>query len=245
MNQCLVVVPTYNEIENIEDLIRKVFSLSQAFDLLIVDDSSPDGTGELVKRLQTEFPHRLHLEERQGKLGLGTAYIHGFKWALQNGYEYICEMDADFSHNPDDLVRLYEACAIDGYDLAVGSRYIKGVNVVNWPMSRVLMSYFAGYYVRFITGMKVMDTTAGFKCYRRKVLEVIELDKIKFVGYAFQIEMKFLTWKYGFRIIEIPIIFTDRTKGKSKMSVSIFREAFLGVIQMKITSLFRSYTYES
>jgi dolichol-phosphate mannosyltransferase len=243
MSQCLVVIPTFNEIENIEDLIRRVFSLSFGFDILIVDDSSPDGTGAIVRKLQLEFPERLHLEVREGKLGLGTAYIHGFKWALDNQYEFICEMDADFSHNPEDLVRLYQSCATEGSDVAIGSRYIKGVNVVNWPMSRVLMSYFAGYYVRFITGMKVMDTTAGFKCYRRKVLEVIDLDKIKFVGYAFQIEMKFLAWKYGFRIVEVPIIFTDRTKGKSKMSVSIFREAFLGVIQMKIDSLFRSYTY--
>lgn len=247
MNNSIVIIPTYNEIENIEDIIRKVMSLqinpNAGFDLLIVDDSSPDGTGEIVRNLQKEFPIQLFLEERKGKLGLGTAYIHGFKWALAKGYEYIFEMDADFSHNPDDLLKLYEACGTEGNDVAIGSRYIKGVNVVNWPMNRVLMSYFAGYYVRFITGMSIMDTTAGFKCYRRKVLEVIDLDKVRFVGYAFQIEMKFTAWKFGFKIKEVPIIFTDRTKGESKMSVSIFREAFLGVIQMKIQSFFRKYTY--
>lgn len=239
MNDSLVVIPTYNEIENIEDIVRHVMRLSVPFDLLIVDDSSPDGTAKIVQKLQTEFPERLHLEVRQGKLGLGTAYIHGFKWALARHYAYICEMDADFSHNPNDLVRLREACHENGYDLAIGSRYIQGVNVVNWPMSRVLMSYFAGYYVRFITRMRIQDPTAGFKCYRREVLEAINLDTIKFVGYAFQIEMKFRAWRKKFKIKEVPIIFTDRTKGKSKMSVAIFREAFLGVIQMKLRSWFK------
>jgi dolichol-phosphate mannosyltransferase len=242
MQNPIVVIPTYNEIENIEDIIRKVFSLPTAFDLLVIDDGSPDGTADAVKRLQNEYPDRLFIQERKGKLGLGTAYIHGFKWALAHGYEYICEMDADFSHNPDDLVKLYEACSQEGNDLAVGSRYIQGVNVVNWPMGRVLMSYFASYYVRFITGLPIQDTTAGFKCYRRKVLETIGLDSIRFVGYAFQIEMKFLTWKYGFKIQEVPIIFTDRTRGQSKMSSGIFKEALLGVLQMKVKSLFKSYT---
>lgn len=242
MQNPIVVIPTYNEIENIEDIIRKVFSLPTAFDLLVIDDGSPDGTADAVKRLQNEYPDRLFIQERKGKLGLGTAYIHGFKWALARGYEYICEMDADFSHSPDDLVKLYEACSQEGNDLAVGSRYIQGVNVVNWPMGRVLMSYFASYYVRFITGLPIQDTTAGFKCYRRKVLETIGLDSIRFVGYAFQIEMKFLTWKYGFKIQEVPIIFTDRTRGQSKMSSGIFKEALLGVLQMKIKSLFKSYT---
>jgi dolichol-phosphate mannosyltransferase len=239
----IVVIPTYNEIENIEDIIRKVMGLRVPFHLLVVDDSSPDGTAEVVRNLQKEFSGRLHLEIRKGKQGLGTAYIHGFQWAIAQEYDFIFEMDADFSHNPDDLEKLYEACFHEGNDVAIGSRYIKGVNVVNWPMQRVLMSYFAGYYVRFITGMPIMDTTAGFKCYRRKVLETIGLDTIKFVGYAFQIEMKFLAWKYGFKIKEVPIIFTDRTKGQSKMSVGIFREAFLGVIQMKIESLFKRYIY--
>jgi dolichol-phosphate mannosyltransferase len=241
MNQRIVIIPTYNEIENIEAIIRKVMSLEPTFDLLIVDDGSPDGTALKIKDLQTEFAGRLHLQERKGKLGLGTAYIHGFKYALNLGYEYIFEMDADFSHNPDDLVKLYNACAIEGADMAIGSRYINGVNVVNWPMSRVLMSYFAGYYVRFITGIPVKDVTAGFKCYRANVLKTINLDSIKFVGYAFQVEMKFTTWKYGFKIVEVPIIFTDRTKGQSKMSANIFREAILGVIQMKWNSLFKKY----
>jgi dolichol-phosphate mannosyltransferase len=237
----IVVIPTFNEIENIEAIIRKVFSLSLPFDILIVDDGSPDGTAQKVKELQLEFSGRLHLEERKGKLGLGTAYIHGFKYGLRLGYQYLFEMDADFSHNPDDLVRLYEACALQGNDVAIGSRYVTGVNVVNWPMSRVLMSYFASHYVRFITGMPIRDTTAGFKCYRRKVLETINMDKVKFVGYAFQIEMKFSAWKYGFKIKEVPIIFTDRTKGQSKMSRGIFKEAVFGVLQMKINSFFRSY----
>ncbi|PWK27456.1 dolichol-phosphate mannosyltransferase [Arcicella aurantiaca] len=242
MNSRIVIIPTYNEIENIEAIIRKVMSLEPSFDLLIVDDGSPDGTGKKVKELQTEFgTNRLHLQERKGKLGLGTAYIHGFKYALGLNYEYIFEMDADFSHNPDDLVKLYNACANDGADMAIGSRYIHGVNVVNWPMSRVLMSYFAGYYVRFITGIPVKDVTAGFKCYTAKVLRTINLDTIKFVGYAFQVEMKFTTWKYGFKIVEVPIIFTDRTKGQSKMSANIFREAILGVIQMKLNSFFKKY----
>jgi dolichol-phosphate mannosyltransferase len=237
----LVIIPTYNEIENIEAIIRKVFSLPEIFDVLIVDDGSPDGTGQKVKDLQKEFAEKLHIEERKGKLGLGTAYIHGFRWALANGYQFIFEMDADFSHNPEDLVKLYKACAIDGYDSAIGSRYIKGVNVVNWPIGRVLMSYFAGVYVRFVTGMKIMDPTAGFICYRRIVLETLPLDKITFVGYAFQIEMKFNAWLYKFNITEVPIIFTDRTKGVSKMSGAIFKEGFFGVIILKIWSLFKRF----
>ncbi|MCJ0743136.1 polyprenol monophosphomannose synthase [Pedobacter montanisoli] len=239
MSNSLVIIPTYNEKENIERIIRKVFSLNADIDVLIIDDGSPDGTATIVQDLQKEFTG-LQLEQRSGKLGLGTAYIHGFKWALSHNYEYIFEMDADFSHNPDDLVRLREAC-INGADVAIGSRYVKGVNVVNWPMGRVLMSYFASMYVRFITGIQIQDATAGFKCYRRIVLETIPLDKIKFVGYAFQIEMKFTAIKYGFNVVEVPIIFTDRTEGTSKMSTKIFREAFLGVIQMKINSWFRSY----
>jgi dolichol-phosphate mannosyltransferase len=229
----LVVIPTYNEKENIERIIRKVFSLEKEFDVLIVEDNSPDGTAEIVRRLMQEYPGRLHMEERKGKLGLGTAYIHGFKWALQREYEFIFEMDADFSHNPDDLLRLYDACANQGADVAIGSRYIKGVNVVNWPMGRVLMSYFASYYVRMVTRMKIMDTTAGFKCYRRRLLQTIDFSKIKFTGYAFQIEMKYTAWKLGFKIIEVPIIFTDRTEGQSKMSRGIFKEAILGVIQLR------------
>jgi len=240
MADSLVIIPTYNEKENIEKIIRKVFSLSHSFDILIVDDGSPDGTAQIVKSLQKEYPESLHIEERKGKLGLGTAYIHGFNWALKNPYEFIFEMDADFSHNPDDLTRLLDACK-NGADVVIGSRYIKGVNVVNWPMNRVLMSYFASGYVRLITGIKIQDATAGFICYRRKVLETIPLDKIKFVGYAFQIEMKFTAIQYGFKVIEIPIIFTDRTAGASKMSTRIFREAFFGVIQMKLNSLFRNY----
>lgn len=241
MNNAIVVIPTYNESENAESIIRKVFSLDKPFDVLIVDDNSPDGTANIVKDLQQEFPDRLFLEERKGKLGLGTAYIHGFKYALAKGYEYIFEMDADFSHNPEDLIKLYNACALEGYDMAIGSRYIKGVNVVNWPMNRVLMSYFASSYVRMVTGMPIQDATAGFKCYTRKVLETIPLDQIKFIGYAFQIEMKFLAYKYGFKIKEVPIIFTDRTKGESKMSKGIFKEAFYGVIKMKIDSFFRHF----
>lgn len=241
MNQSIVVIPTYNEIENIEAIIRKVFSLSKPFDILIIDDGSPDQTGAAVKELQKEFSESLHLVERKGKLGLGTAYIHGFKWALEKGYEYIFEMDADFSHPPEDLLRLHEACAEQGHDAAIGSRYITGVNVVNWPINRVLMSYFAGYYVRTITGMPIMDPTAGFICYTRKVLETIDLDKIRFIGYAFQIEMKFNSWKFGFDIVEVPIIFTDRTKGASKMSRGIFKEAILGVLSLKVNSYFKRY----
>jgi len=241
MKECVVVIPTFNEIENIEAIIRKVFSLSHSFDVLIVDDGSPDGTAFKVKEMQMEFPERLHLLERKGKQGLGTAYIHGFKWAINEGYRYLFEMDADFSHNPVDLVRLYEACSEGGYDVAIGSRYIKGVNVVNWPIGRVLMSYFAGVYVRFVTGMQIMDPTAGFICYKREVLQGIGLDDIQFVGYAFQIEMKFNTWKYGYEINEVPIIFTDRTRGVSKMSTKIFKEAVLGVLYLKIKSFFRTY----
>lgn len=237
----LVIIPTYNEIENIESIITKIMSLPEGFEILIVDDGSPDGTALKVKELQMRFAGYLHIEERKGKLGLGTAYIHGFKYALRNGYDYIFEMDADFSHNPDDLARLYKACVDDGYDLAIGSRYSNGVNVVNWPMDRVLMSYFASKYVRFVTGMPINDTTAGFKCYHKSVLEKINLDKIKFVGYAFQIELKFLAWKYNFKIVEVPIIFTDRQKGQSKMSTKIFKEAFWGVMQLRIESFFRHY----
>jgi dolichol-phosphate mannosyltransferase len=240
MTESLVIIPTYNEKENIENIIRKVFSLPYRFDILIVDDGSPDGTAQIVKTLQQEYSDCLYIEERKGKLGLGTAYIHGFNWALDRHYEYIFEMDADFSHNPEDLVRLLDSCK-NGADMVIGSRYIKGVNVVNWPMNRVLMSYFASGYVRLITGIKIQDATAGFVCYRRKVLETIPLDKIKFVGYAFQIEMKFTAIQYGFKVIEIPIIFTDRTAGISKMSTRIFREAFFGVIQMKLNSLTRNY----
>ncbi|MBF9144199.1 polyprenol monophosphomannose synthase [Hymenobacter properus] len=236
MSEGLVLIPTYNERENAELIIRKVMSLPRAFDVLIIDDGSPDGTAAVVRGLQAEFPERLFLEERAGKQGLGTAYIHGFRWALARGYEYIFEMDADFSHNPDDLLRLHAACAQDGYDLAIGSRYIEGVNVVNWPMSRVLMSYFASWYVRLITGMPIRDATAGFKCYTARVLRAIELEKIHFVGYAFQIEMKWLAYQLGFRIKEVPIIFTDRTRGTSKMSKGIFQEALFGVLQMKISS---------
>ena len=241
MNTRIVIIPTYNEIENIQAIIEKVLSLNPVFDLLIVDDGSPDGTAACVKKLQIEHPNRIHLLEREGKLGLGTAYIAGFKYALEKSYEYIFEMDADFSHNPEDLIRLYDACANQGAFMSIGSRYINGVNVVNWPIGRVLMSYFAGIYVRLITGMPMQDATAGFVCYRRKVLETIPLDQIKFIGYAFQVEMKFTAWKYGFKITEVPIIFTDRTKGESKMSANIFKEAIFGVIQLKINSLFKRY----
>lgn len=240
MSDSLVIIPTYNEKENIEKIIRKVFSLAVPFHILIVDDGSPDGTAQIVRSLQAEFVGRLFIEERIGKLGLGTAYIHGFRWALERHYEFIFEMDADFSHNPDDLIRLRQSC-IDGSDMSIGSRYIKGVNVVNWPMNRVLMSYFASVYVRFITGINIQDATAGFVCFRRRVLERIPLDKIKFVGYAFQIEMKFTAIQYGFKVVEVPIIFTDRTEGTSKMSTSIFKEAFFGVIQLKISSWTRKY----
>lgn len=237
----LVIVPTYNEIENIEAIIQTVFGLEEVFHILIVDDGSPDGTAEKVKQLQTTFPTSLFLEERKGKMGLGTAYIHGFKWAIARGYDYIFEMDADFSHPPKDLVRLLHTCREEAYDVAIGSRYIKGVNVVNWPMGRVLMSYCAGIYVRFITRMPIMDPTGGFICYNAEVLQTIPLDKIRFVGYAFQIEMKYNAYLYKFRIKEIPIIFTDRTKGQSKMSTKIFREAVFGVIMMRIWSLFKSF----
>jgi dolichol-phosphate mannosyltransferase len=233
VSDSLVIIPTYNEKENIANIIRKVFSLGKEFDILIIEDNSPDGTAGIVRNLMNEFPGKLFMEERKGKLGLGTAYIHGFKWALSRDYQYVFEMDADFSHNPEDLIRLYDAVKNQGADLAIGSRYITGVNVVNWPMGRVLMSYYASAYVRFITRMKVRDTTAGFKCYSRKVLEAIDLDKIRFTGYAFQIEMKYTTWKLGFRITEVPIIFTDRTQGTSKMSKGIFKEAVLGVITLR------------
>jgi dolichol-phosphate mannosyltransferase len=236
----LVIVPTYNEKENIEDIIRAIFSLQQSFHILIIDDNSPDSTARIVERLQQEFSE-LFLINRKNKSGLGTAYIEGFRYALEKGYEYIFEMDADFSHPPSDLLKLHSACHDDGYDMAIGSRYISGVNVVNWPMGRVLMSYFASYYVRVITGLPIKDSTAGFKCYTAKVLKTIDLGSIKLIGYAFQIEMKFLAWKYGFRIKEIPIIFTDRTKGTSKMSTGIFKEAVLGVLQLKINSLFKKY----
>ncbi len=232
LSDSVVIIPTYNEKENIERMVRKVFSLLVPFHVLIVDDGSPDGTADIVKRLQNEFPGKLFIEERKGKLGLGTAYIHGFKWALARTYEFIFEMDADFSHNPEDLVRLRQAC-LDGGDVAVGSRYTKGGKVENWPLGRILMSKYASVYVRMVLCIPVKDTTAGFKCYRRKVLETIDLDKIKFMGYAFQIEMKYAAWKLGFRVVEVPITFRDRTEGVSKMSTSIFKEAFLGVLQMR------------
>lgn len=238
MSDALVIIPTYNEIENIEAIIKAVFSLNHNFNILIVDDNSPDGTSNKVEDLQELFPERLFILKRLKKTGLGTAYIKGFKWALEYNYQYIFEMDADFSHNPKDLVRLYDACANGGADMSIGSRYIKGVNVVNWPMSRVLLSYSASKYVQFVTGMNIYDTTAGFVCYRRKVLETINLNNIKFVGYAFQIEMKFKAYLKGFKIVEIPVIFTDRTKGKSKMSGGIISEAVFGVLKMKMKSLF-------
>jgi dolichol-phosphate mannosyltransferase len=244
MSDSIVIIPTYNEKENIEKIIRAVFSLEKSFDILIIDDGSPDGTANIVKSLQPEFTDRLHIVERQGKLGLGTAYIRGFKWGVERGYDYIFEMDADFSHNPNDLLRLYKACSEEGVDLAVGSRYISGVNVVNWPISRVLMSYFASKYVRFITGMKIADTTAGFKCYRRKVLQSINLDAIRFKGYAFQIEMKFTAYKCGFILREVPIVFVNRVEGVSKMSGGIFGEALFGVIQLKWSSLFKKYPHK-
>ncbi len=238
----IVIIPTYNEIENIEKIIRAVFGLEKKFDILIIDDGSPDGTAAKVKELMSqEFNGRLHLLERSGKLGLGTAYIKGFKWALERDYEYIFEMDADFSHDPKDLPRLYAACHDEGYDVAIGSRYVSGVNVVNWPIGRVLMSYFASKYVRFITGFKVNDTTAGFKCYKRRVLETIELDKIRFKGYAFQIEMKFTAIKCGFKVVEVPIVFVNRVLGTSKMSSGIFGEALFGVMKLKLDSITRKY----
>ena len=237
MQDALVIIPTYNEKENIENIIRAVFDQKIAFDILVVDDNSPDGTAAIVKNLQREFADRLFLEIRKEKEGLGKAYIHGFKWALEKKYEYIIEMDADFSHNPKDLKKLYKACVEEGADVSVGSRYSKGVNVVNWSIWRVLLSYFASRYVKIITGIPVDDTTAGFVCYKRKVLETIKLDKIKFVGYAFQIEMKFKAWKHGFTIKEVSVIFTDRTAGESKMSSSIIGEALFGVIKMRLKGL--------
>ena len=237
----VVIIPTYNERENVENIIRAVFALEKIFHILIIDDGSPDGTAEIIKRLKDEFPERLHLLERKGKQGLGTAYITGFKWAVSRGYDYIFEMDADFSHNPNDLLKLWSACAVKGADMAIGSRYITGVNVVNWPMGRVIMSYYASKYVRLITGMKIADTTAGFVCYRREVLDTINLDTIRFKGYAFQIEMKFTAYKCGFKLVEVPIIFINRVLGVSKMNSSIFGEAVLGVIQLKIGSWFKKY----
>lgn len=237
----LVVIPTYKESENIERMIHTIFSLEAHFDVLVIDDNSPDGTPEIVQNLQQTYPENLHLVRRKGKLGLGTAYITGFKWALERDYAYIMEMDADFSHDPEDLPRLRKACADEGADLCIGSRYISGVNVINWPIGRVIISYFASAYVRFITGMKVQDTTAGFKCYTRRVLETINLDQIRMKGYGFQIEMKFTAHKHGFRIMEIPIIFTERREGASKMSGGIFNEALWGVIRMRIKSIFKRY----
>lgn len=240
MKDKIVIIPTYNEKENIEAILRKVMSLDGEFSVLVVEDNSPDGTADIVKSMMKEFPERIFIKERKGKLGLGTAYIDGFKWSLAEGYNYIFEMDADFSHNPDDLIRLYDACATEA-DVAIGSRYISGINVVNWPMGRVLMSYYASAYVRIVTGMSVRDTTAGFMCYKREVLETLDLDSIKFKGYAFQIEMKFTAWKFGFKVKEVPIIFTDRKEGSSKMSGGIFNEAIWGVVRMKWRSFFRSY----
>lgn len=241
MSDSVIIIPTYNEKENIERMIRTLMALEHSFDVLVVDDGSPDGTAAIVRQMMEVFPGRVHIIERSGKLGLGTAYITGFKWALEAGYEYIFEMDADFSHNPDDVPRLYDACAKEGYDLSVGSRYVTGVNVVNWPMGRVLMSYFASKYVRLITRLPVHDTTAGFNCYRREVLETMELDKVRFKGYAFQIEMKFTAYKCGFRIKEVPVIFVNRVLGTSKMSGGIFSEALFGVIKLKVGSWFRKY----
>jgi dolichol-phosphate mannosyltransferase len=233
MNEGLVIIPTYNEKENIENILRTVFDLEERFDVLVVEDNSPDGTGDIVKKLMKEFPDQLHILERQGKNGLGTAYIAGFKWALERDYQYVFEMDADFSHNPADLIRLQAAAKQAGADAVIGSRYITGVNVVNWPMGRVLMSYFASAYVRFVTRLDIRDTTAGFMCWTRKVLETIDLDNVEFVGYAFQIEMKYTAVKLGFNVVEVPIIFTDRTRGESKMNKTIFREAILGVINLR------------
>jgi dolichol-phosphate mannosyltransferase len=245
VNNAIVIIPTYKERENIRPIIEAVLALPKKFDLLIVDDNSPDGTAEIVEELQsihnTPEETRIHLMKRKGKLGLGTAYIAGFKYSIEKNYEYILEMDADFSHDPKDLVSLYNECAVKGADLSIGSRYATGVNVVNWPIGRVLLSYFASSYVRIITGMPIHDTTAGFVCYRQKVLANIPLDQVKFVGYAFQIEMKFITWKFGYKLAEVPIIFTDRTRGESKMSPGIFKEAFFGVLQMTIQSWFKKY----
>ncbi|HET8885365.1 MAG TPA: polyprenol monophosphomannose synthase [Salinimicrobium sp.] len=240
----IIIIPTYNEIQNIERLIHNVFSLQRGFHILVVDDNSPDGTAEKVKELQNKYLDRLFLEQRKEKSGLGTAYIHGFQWALRKEYQYIFEMDADFSHNPNDLIRLYNACNKGEADVSIGSRYITGVNVVNWPMTRVFMSWFASKYVRFVTGMPIHDTTAGFVCYHRDVLEKINLDKIQFVGYAFQIEMKFKAYLLKYKIVEIPVIFTDRTKGESKMSGNIISEAVFGVIKMKFKSIFNKMNIE-
>ncbi|MBQ4041383.1 MAG: polyprenol monophosphomannose synthase [Prevotella sp.] len=240
MSDSIVIIPTYNEKENIEKIIRAIFSLPKAFDILVIDDGSPDGTAEIVKKMMSD-EGRLFLLERSGKLGLGTAYIMGFKWALERDYQYIFEMDADFSHDPKDLPRLYEACAVEGYDVAIGSRYVSGVNVVNWPIGRVLMSYFASKYVKFVTGFNIHDTTAGFKCYKRRVLETIELDKIRFKGYGFQIEMKYTAYKIGFRLKEVPVIFVNRVEGVSKMSGGIFGEAFFGVMRLRLDGWFRKY----
>ena len=242
MSDSLIIIPTYNEKENIGKMLDVLMALTFSFDVLIIDDNSKDGTAGIVKDYIKQFPDRIYIEERSGKLGLGTAYIHGFKWALKREYQYIFEMDADFSHNPNDLIRLREACSNGNADLSIGSRYITGVNVVNWPMGRVMMSYFASMYVRIVTGMTIRDTTAGFKCYSRKVLEALNFDKIKFTGYAFQIEMKFAAWKLGFKIVEVPIIFTDRSEGQSKMSGGIFKEAIFGVLSIKIKSWFSSYS---
>ncbi|MDO6743087.1 polyprenol monophosphomannose synthase [Tenacibaculum soleae] len=236
-SDALVIIPTYNEKENIEAIIQTTFNQKKEFDILVVDDNSPDGTADIVEKLQEKFANNLFLEKREGKNGLGTAYIHGFKWAINKGYDFIIEMDADFSHNPNDLVKLYEACKNNGADVAIGSRYSVGVNVVNWPMSRVLLSYFASKYVRLITRMPIHDTTAGFVCYKREVLEKIQLDKIKFIGYAFQIEMKFKAWKHKFKIKEVSVIFTDRVLGQSKLSSGIIKEAIFGVIKMKLKGL--------
>ncbi len=245
MSKNLVIVPTYNEIENIGLLIDKVMTLSTPFDILVIEDNSPDGTAELVKECAVKYPDRVFMIQRQGKLGLGTAYIEGFTYGIQHKYDYLCEMDADFSHNPEDLIRLHETCENNGADVAIGSRYVHGVTVINWPIGRVLMSFFASKYVQLITGMPIEDATAGFKCYSRKVLETIPYTKVKFVGYAFQIQMKFLCWKYGFILKEVPIIFMDRTRGTSKMSMGIFKEAIFGVIMMKFKSLFQTYHPEA
>lgn len=237
MDRKVIIIPTYNEKENIEKIIRAIFALPGEYHILVIEDGSPDGTGQIVKGLQDEFPERLFMIERSGKLGLGTAYITGFKWSVEHGYDYIFEMDADFSHNPDDVPRLYEACAKDGADLAIGSRYCNGISVINWPIGRVIMSYYASVYVRKVLGMNVFDTTAGFKCYKRKVLETIDLDNIRMKGYGFQIEMKYSTFKLGFKIKEVPIIFVDRKEGTSKMSSGIFGEAFWGVLKMKFRNI--------
>lgn len=237
MHKKVVIIPTYNEKENIENIVRAVFALEGDYHILVIEDGSPDGTADIVRRLQTEFPERLHMIERKGKLGLGTAYLTGFKWSLEQGYDYIFEMDADFSHNPADLPRLYSACADEGADLAIGSRYCNGISVINWPIGRVIMSYYASVYVRTVLGMKVFDTTAGFKCYSRRVLETIDLDKVQMKGYGFQIEMKYTAYKLGFKVQEVPVIFVDRTAGTSKMSSSIFGEAFWGVMKLRLRNI--------